>query len=525
MGGTRKNVLWVDDEIEFLRSHIMFLETRGYSVVPTYSGEEALQLLRDEPGRFDIVLLDEQMPGMDGLTTLEGIKESWPELPVVMVTKSEEEQLMEDALGKKIDGYLTKPVNPSQILSVCKALLDSPRIISTAVTQRFVRDYSANRLLLAREMGCADWARLHANLAAWDIELDKTDNEGLRQNHAGQRSDCNAAFTRFITERYAYWMRGEKRPPLLSPQVVARHVAPLLKAGCKTRFVILDCMRLDQYLIVEAVLRRLFEVERHAYFSILPTAPRYARLALLAGMYPLDVARQYPQRVDDGAVEPHTEAGFDRGLLEKNLAAQGVALSDHSHFAHLRSAADAAEYHDGLGALADAQLVTVSVDFFHMLTHGRSSSAVLQDITQDESSLRGLTNSWFQYSPVLQILREFARSNATVVLTSDHGTTLCNRGVELYGAQGLERQPRYQFGERVTSDERLCLFVQEPERFRLPAETPKTACILATGGCFFTEPRDTDGRPERTQSAFYYGGISMEEMIVPLAILKPKPGV
>ena len=522
MAGGRKNVLWVDDEIEFLRSHIMFLETRGYSVVPVFGGDEALQLLRDDPRRFDIVLLDEQMPGKDGLTTLEEIKEILPDLPVVMVTKSEEEQVMETALGMKIDGYLTKPVNPSQILSVCKSILDSPRIISSHATQRFVRDYSENRALLAREMHAADWVRLYHSLVSWDLDLEKTENEGLRQNHSGQKSDCAIAFARYLSEHYTYWLRGERRPPVLSPQVLGAAVAPLLKQGARVRFVVLDCMRLDQYLVMEGLLKRYFEIERRSFFSILPTAPQYARAALFGGAFPRDLAAETPQLYAEGGDE-QTAAALDRELLKRGLARCGAPAGD-MEYARVHSAADASELLDRAQSLADRRLIAVAVDFFQMLTHGRSTSAILKEITADESSLRALTLSWFQFSPVLQLLREFAAQKATVVLTTDHGSMLCNRGIELYGAQQVSGNPRYAAGTRITSDERRCVYVSRPEQYRLPDGAPESVYLMATENCYFTKPRDSeDGRPEETQNAFCYGGISMDEVIAPLAVLTPRP--
>lgn len=521
MGGARKSVLWVDDEIEFLRSHIMFLETRGYSVVPVFGGDEALQLIHDEPRRFDIVLLDEQMPGKDGLTTLEEIKDFLPDLPVVMVTKSEEEQVMEDALGKKIDGYLTKPVNPSQILSVCKAILDSPRLITGQVTQRFVRDYSANRSLLARDMSPTDWVRLYVNLASWDLELEKVDNEGLRQNHAGQKSDCNKAFSKYITAHYHRWLSGREKAPLMSPTVVSEQVVPLLKKGRKVRLVVLDSLRLDQYYVLESLLKRYFEAERRCFFSILPSAPRFARTALYSGKYPDELVEDYPQLYDEANATEQTAIDLDHALLKSNLATHGFDLDEMGKTVQISNAGDASDFLEQVGSVADTQLVTLSVDFFQMLTHGRSTSSILQEITADESSLRALTLSWFQFSPVLQALREFAEQGATVVLTTNHGAMLCNRGVELYGAKGLKRHLRYQFGERITSDERRCHYVSVLPQYRLPAATEDSVCLLGIQNHYFASPEDTDGRPAETQNTFCYGGISMEEMIAPLAVLEP----
>lgn len=491
-------------------------------MAPVFSGEEALAQLKEEPRRFDIVLLDEQMPGMDGLTTLEEIKGMLPDLPVVMVTKSEEEQVMETALGMKIDGYLTKPVNPSQILSVCKAILDSPKFISTQVTQRFVRDYSENRSMLSRDMQVSDWARLAYNLSSWDIELEKVDNEGLRQNHAGQKFDCNSAFSRFVADNYVQWLGGSGRPPLLSPSVIPAVLGPLLNSGKNLCLVVLDCMRIDQYLVIESLLKRYFDCERSSYYSIVPTAPRYARAALLGGAFPGELSGEFPRIFDESVEDERMDCDADAALLERSLRACNFDFRADGEYVHIGSSSDATEFLSRMGAAAERKLTVLAIDFFHTLTHGRPLSTVLQGITADESSLRALTLSWLQFSPLMQVFRAMANQDTTVVLTTGHGSTLCSRGLELYGAQGLKRHARYQFGKRVTSDERRCLYVSKPSQFRLPDADDGTVCLLAVENCYFSEPRDTDGRPEQSRNSFCYGGISMEEMIAPLAVLTPR---
>ena len=275
---TRKKILWADDEIEYLRSHIMFLETRGYSVVPVFCGDDAIALVSDKPNSFDIVLLDEQMPGKSGLTTLEKIKEINPGLPVVMVTKSEEEQLMEDALGKKIDGYLTKPVNPSQILMVCKNLLDSKRIVSHNLAQKYIRNYSENRMLLAGHLSAPQWIKLYESVTGWDIALETVDDEGLRQTHSGHKTECNAKFSSAFIENYAHWIRDGTPAPLLSTKVIEKLLCPQLTTGKRTYFIVLSGMRLDQYIGIEEVLKKHFRVQRNYFFATLPTDDIFARV-------------------------------------------------------------------------------------------------------------------------------------------------------------------------------------------------------------------------------------------------------
>jgi CheY-like chemotaxis protein len=521
MGGSRKKVLWVDDEIEYLRSHIMFLETRGYSVIPVFSGDDAIQLVHDNPREYDIVLLDEQMPGKDGLTTLEEIKDFLPDLPVVMVTKSEEEQVMEDALGKKIDGYLTKPVNPSQILSVCKRLLDSKQIISSQTTQRFVRHYSDNRALLSQAMDAADWVRLYNNLVYWDLELERVEDEGLRQSHAGQKSDCNAAFSQYIADTYCEWMKGAENPPVFSPQVVDTFVRPLIAGGRRVYLVILECMRLDQYVALETLLRRHFDIQRHCYYSILPTTSLFARNALLSGMYPLEIAREFPS-VIQGDCEDTGMSGLEKQMLERHGERLGLGIAGRCEFACVTDAASAQELLLAIESQQGAALVTVSVNSMDMLTQGRSTSALLKELAPDETAFRALTLSWFQYSVVFQILKELSRQDVTVVLTTDHGSVLCSRGTEIYGVPELRGSLRCKFGERVTSDERHSLFASILQHYNLPQLTPDMTCVMARENYYFTHPARFEDYPSQYRASFYYGGISLEEMIVPLAVMTGK---
>ena len=522
MGGARKRVLWVDDEIEFLRSHIMFLETRGYSITPVFSGDDAIHIIHENPQGFDIVLLDEQMPGKDGLTTLEEIKEFVPELPVVMVTKSEEERVMDDALGRKIDAYLTKPVNPSQILSVCKKLLDSKQIISSQISQKFVRSYSDTRLLLSARLNARDWTNLYEGLVKWDYELEKVEDEGLRQAHAGQKSDCNAAFCAFITDNYGQWLKGENNPPVLSPHVVERFLHPLLMEGKKVYLVVLDCMRLDQYIGIEMLLRKFYDIERHYFYSILPTATPFARNALFAGKYPLEIMQDYPALWKTPSDDESSLNRFERQLLARKLRDLGHAFADDPRYTKILDASDSKEFLKKINTYERDRLVSVVVNFVDMLTHTRSTSTILQEIAPDDSAFRSLTQSWFQYSSIFQILKEFSRQNCTVILTSDHGSILCTRGTEVYGHRDLSKNLRFKFGENINSDERHALFLSDPTLFKLPAFSLNSCCIIAKENYYFVYPDKFENYQRQYHNSFLHGGISMDEMIVPLAIMHPK---
>jgi CheY-like chemotaxis protein len=519
---SRKKVLWVDDEIEFLRSHIMFLETRGYSVTPVFSGDDAIHIIHGNPQEFDIVLLDEQMPGKDGLTTLEEIKEFVPDLPVVMVTKSEEEQVMEDALGKKIDGYLTKPVNPSQILSVCKRLLHSKQIISSQISQRFVRNYSEMRSVLHNPLSAHDWMRVYENLMRWDLELQKVEDEGIRQTQTGQKSDANELFSNFVIENYLHWINGGGEPPLFSPHVVEKYVVPPLNEGKRVYFVVFDCMRLDHFLEIEPLVKKYFDIQRNYYYSILPSATAFTRNALFAGKFPDAIAETYPDLWTAETIGGAHANQHEEELIRDNLRGHGIDLGDAMRYLTVSDRADSQDLLGELTQIRDKRFVSIVVNFADMLIQNQSASAVMQEIAPDEASFRRLTHSWFQYSNIFQALKELSRQDCTVVITTGNGSVLCTRGTEIYGDTATEMNYRYRFGEKVTCDERHALFISNPPMFKLPAPAPDANCLILKENYYFIRHDKFENYQKQYQNSFQHGGISLSEMIVPVAVLNPR---
>ncbi|MBN2035371.1 MAG: response regulator [Chitinispirillaceae bacterium] len=518
MAGFRKTVMWVDDEIEMLRAHVMFLETRGYHVVPVFTGDDAVQLMTDRPRDFDIVLLDEQMPGKDGLTTLEEIKELRPDLPVVMVTKSEEERLMEQAIGKKIDGYLTKPVNPSQILLVCKRLLDSKTFIASEIKQQFLRSYSENTTALRGRLETNQWVKLYENLARWDAELDKVDDEGLRQTHAGQKSDSNTTFANFIEEHYGRWIKGDGKPPVMSVSALKHHVFPLLNGDRQVYLIICSGMRLDQYLKIESVLRALYAVQRNYFFSILPTDTMFARASLLAGLYPIEVEERFPDAWDQYLKGSAAVASLELKLLKSNLQSQGIKLGNGIHYRHLHET-DAVS--GELKKHAKSRLIVMVNDAVHNLASGCMLPSLSGDIARDERALRSLTATWFEHSQLCQLLRELATRECTVVITSDHGHVFCTRKTEMYGARQLEPGVRYKFGKQITADDRRVVSLNDPRHFKLPRLKRAPICLIAKDNYYFSQPEGVKERIIENRNTFQRGGISLEEMVVPLAVFTP----
>ncbi len=524
MGGTRKRVMWVDDEIEFLRAHIMFLETRGYSVIPVFSGDDAIHMIKDTPDNFDIVLLDEQMPGKDGLATLDEIKTINPDLPVVMVTKSEEEKVMEDAIGKKIDGYLTKPVNPSQILMVCKKIIDSEEIISSQISQKFIRSYSQLKTTLSGTLDASKWIRFYEHLVRWDLELEKVKDEGLRQTQAGLKSDANAHFSEYVVENYGSWCRGQGNPPDLSVNVVEKYVKPLVAEGKNVCLVVLDCMRLDQYLAIESLLRSMYSVDRKYYYSIVPTSTAFARNALFSGKYPEELVAESPELYAEIDEETEEHNAGEGRLLAENLRSTGLELSEEPEIVPILSSSDAKDFLESMGDCCKAPLTTLLVNFVDLLSHHRSTSNILKEIAPDEAAFRALTKSWFEHSNVLQILQKLAKRDCTVILTTDHGSVFCTRATEIYGAKGIPKNMRYKFGEKVTVDERHALFLADPMAYRLPRKTEATNCIIGRENYYFVDPGKFEDYQQQYQNTFQHGGVSLEEVIVPLAVLTPRNG-
>ncbi|MCX7725833.1 MAG: bifunctional response regulator/alkaline phosphatase family protein [Chitinispirillaceae bacterium] len=520
MTSARKRVLWVDDEIEYLRSHILFLESRGYTVIPVYSGDDAIELVKEKPKGFDIVLLDEQMPGKNGIATLEKIKEINPDLPVVMVTKSEEESLMEDAIGRKIDGYLTKPVNPSQILMVCKKILDSKKIVSTSISQKYIRSYTEIRALLNSYLTMSQWIKIYEELTVWDLLLDSVENEGLRQTHAGFKSECNAKFCDSIIENYPIWLREPERAPLLSTKVIEKFIHPLLSKEKKVYLVILSGMRLDQYVLIEEILKKNFNAQRNYFFAALPPDDFFARATLFSGMLPKEIAEKYASKwhpsIFDNIDVIHS---IEELMLEEHLKRLGVnIIAEEPWFIRLSERIDPETLLLRVEACENNRLIAIVVNFFEQLNRARSTSGIMQELINDEKGMRELSRSWFEKSALFTLLRKLAEEDCFIVVMADHGHILCTIPTELYCVDKLRENVRYAFGQGISCDERTVVFLPNPIHFGLPSIGDNISCIIARENYYFSLPEKTERYTKSNINTFQQGGISMEEIIVPIGI-------
>lgn len=513
----QKKILWVDDEIDSLKPHILFLEKRGFAVTPVMSGDDAVAAVRDQT--FDLVLLDEMMPGKDGLTTLEEIKDLRPHLPVVMVTKSEEETLMDQAIGQKIDDYLVKPVIPSQILLVIKRILDSKRIISSSSMRRYITEINRFNQKLFGGVAPEDWHEAARLLAEWNLEIDRNNDPGMRDTHEGTHKEWNTEFTKYVEARYLKWLASDNRP-LLSLDIVSRFVVPELKQKRKVLFIVVDCMRLDQWMLVEPLLAEFYNVERNYYFSLLPSATPFARNALFAGMFPDDIDRTYPDNYkvqDEGSLNR-----MEDRFLADNLARQGVRLEKQLKYLKVYNNTEGEEYAKRVADFFDASLVTFVFNFLDILAHGRSNNVILKEIAGTEAAFRTLMQTWFVHSPLFAIMKAFASRNFTVVVTSDHGSVLCQRGTMAHGKRSTSTNLRYKYGDNLNSDPKESILIKKPELWRLPKFNLATTYILAKEDFYFVYPNNYNEMVRQFQNSFQHGGISLDEMVVPVAVLRPK---
>jgi len=524
MSRSAKRILWVDDEIDLLRPHLLFLQQRGYHVDAISNGDDALALLR--AGRYDLVLLDEQMPGRRGLEVLEILRREDPHARVVMVTKSEEDRTMNEAIGRRVDDYLVKPTSPRQVLSVVTRILEGSSIRQQQVAQDFAARFP--RLLRFREDArtADEFADLYAELVDWHVSLEAAGERGLLDSVESLSSELRRDFGAFVTRSYPGWVTaGAAADPLrpeLSVDLVRNHVAPLL-GNDPVFLVVLDCMRLDQWRVMSPLLADLFEMEEWLHYSILPTATPYARNAIFSGQFPDDIAREHPGWWDASDDEGSLNA-FEDQLLERQLrrlTGRDVPVHYEKIFSdrdgdHVRSRVRSALRTPGI-------VVALVFNFVDLMTHGRSESPVFMEVARDAAALRSLTRSWFERSTALAVLRDAAQLGYKVVLTTDHGSIHCHRPTTIYARRDATSNLRYKFGVDLRPEEpRMVHTTADPGALRLPAGKLGTTCLIALEDSFMVYPTRLREYQARYRGAFLHGGISPEEMIVPVSLLTPR---
>ena len=519
MNDKRASILWVDDEVDLLKSHIVFLEEKGYRVKPVANGEDAIGLVEKET--FDLVLLDQMMPGMDGLTTFARIKESRPGLPVVMITKLEEEDLIDEALRKRIDDFLLKPVNPVQILSAVRRILESREMRQNEASREYVEDFNAVERMRSEAAHWRDWLAIHIKLSEMDIIFDQLPDAGLAQSQLDLRRQCNVEFGMFIESSYRNWVSNGDRPPL-SVDVMANFVGPHLSGGKRVFFIVIDCLRLDQWLTIEPVLEPYFSIKRDYYYSVLPTATPYSRNSIFGGLFPGEIAATYPEFWTESAGEETGKNRFERQLLDKQLKKMGLKVSPSAKYLKVYSADEAVQTRKQIPTLQSVPLVAMVFNFVDIVAHSRSESRMLQEMLPNEAAYRSFTRSWFMHSPLYDILKAIALQDATVVVTTDHGSVLAKRSAMTLGDRETSTNVRYKFGTNLNCDSRYALQIKNPAEYKLPGGGINKNYIIAKEDYYFVYPTNFHEYERQYKDSFQHGGISMEEMILPCVTMKPK---
>jgi len=505
-------ILWVDDEIDLLQPYIIYLKGKGYELTTATNGEDAIDVLdKTVP---DIVFLDENMPGMTGLETLQEIKRLHPEVPVVMITKSEEEHIMEQAIGEKIADYLIKPVNPSQILLCLKKHIHQQEIVTEQVQQNYRQEWSDISYMIDTATTIEEWQAIERTLSKWDIELE---NSPMRSLIDDQRTQANVAFAKWIAKNYEGWFAGER--PIMSQDVMKHSVFPLLDKGEKVLFCVIDNFRYDQWKTIQPLISEFYTVQHEQqYTSILPTATQYARNAIFSGLLPLQIQQMYPQywvEEGDGETKNQHEKELVQTLLDRyrRRDAFNYWKVNESDFCE-RVIAQLKSVH--------APLNIVVLNFIDMLSHSRTESKMMRELANDEAAYRSLTLSWFRHSPTYELLRRAAELGFTLVLTTDHGTTRVKNAVQIIADKNTNTNIRYKVGKALNCSSKNVFSIEQPKQVGLPCPNVSSSYAFCTGSDFFAYPNQFNYYAQYYRNTFQHGGISLEEMIIPLVTLSPK---
>jgi CheY-like chemotaxis protein len=517
-------ILWIDDEIEMLRSHILFLTEKGYDVTTVTNGKDGISEVKNK--EYDLIFLDEMMPGMGGLETLDEIKEIKPNIPVVMVTKSEEEALMNDAIGSKITDYLIKSVVPSQILMVCKKILDGKKISNEYVTKDYLEDFSLISRQLLNEMNNKNWIDLNLKMVSWDMELDEHREVGLDQTLAEQKRESNQEFSKYIEKNYEYWInnKGKEDVPVLTTDIVEKFVIPhLSSAEGPVFFFVLDCLRLDQWLLMEKHLQEYFTIEKDYYYSILPTATPYARNALFSGLYPSEIESYFPDIWEDNKDDERSQNKHEKELLQLLLDRRGVKLDNELKYMKIIDPDVGRSFEQNIVSHKRTHFMAVVVNFLDMLVHGRSDSELIKEIAPNEAAFRSLTNSWFIHSSLLGTFKNIGNmSKAKIIVTTDHGSIITRRAAKVLADRETSKNLRFKFGKNLKVDSKFAMQITNPPNFKLPKRGVTTSYIIAKEDYYFVYPTEYHKYLNYYKDTFQHGGISMEEMILPVITMECK---
>ena len=509
-------ILWADDEIHLLKPYVIYLQEKGYEVIPVNNGQDAIDACKEQ--QFDIVFLDENMPGISGLEALQEIKNLCPTLPVVMITKSEEEHIMEQAIGQKIADYLIKPVNPSQILLCLKKHIHQREIVEEHTNTTYRQEFSDITYMIDTASTIEEWMAVERTLTRWELELETVDSS-MHDMLRMQREQANKAFAKFIAKNYESWWANPTTRPILSQDVMKKYIFPMLDEGEKVFFVVIDNFRYDQWKMIQPLLSEWFTVkEEQMYTSMLPTATQYARNAIFAGLSPLQIQEMYPHLwIDED--EEESKNNNEKDLLQTQLD----RFRKRHTFSYFKvNESDFCEKITRQFKGLQTPLNIVVINFIDMLSHSRTDSKMMRELANDEAAYRSLTLSWFKHSPTADMFRKIAALGYKVVLTTDHGTTRVNNAVQIIGDKNTNTNLRYKVGKSLNCQVKNCFEITKPKQVGLPCPNVSSSYIFCTGNDFFAYPNNFNYYAQFYRNTFQHGGISLEEMLIPIVTLEPK---
>lgn len=512
------NVLWVDDEIDLLKPHILFLEKKNYTVTACKSGTEAIEALTKK--NFDIVFLDENMPGLTGLETLSELKAKRNNLPVVMITKSEEEYIMEEAIGAKIADYLIKPVNPNQILLSLKKNLDHSRLVSEKTTANYQQEFRKIAMDMAQVNTYEDWVEIYQRLVYWELQLEHIEDTGMFEILESQKTEANNQFCKFIEKNYKNWFATDAHRPTMSHTLFREKVVPQLSKEQSTLLVVIDNLRYDQWKAFEPIINNYFKKEsEEAFFSILPTATQYARNAIFSGLMPSEMEKLHPDLwlndTDEGGKNMHEDE-----FLFAQMKRLGVNLKTEYHkITNLRNGKKLVE---NFKSLKENDLTVVVYNFVDMLSHSKTEMEVIKELASNDKSYRSLTESWFKNSPLLEMIQQAQQLGFKLIITTDHGTINAKNPSKVIGDRNTSLNLRYKTGKSLTYVKKDVVAVKNPKEFHLPSINMSSSFIFAKGDLFFAYPNNYNHYVSYFRNTYQHGGVSLEEMIIPFSVLLPR---
>ncbi len=512
-------ILWVDDEIDLLKPHILFLEKKNYNVTTCNNGQDAIDLF--EENNFDIVFLDENMPGLSGLETLSELKEKKSSVPVIMITKSEEEYIMEEAIGSKIADYLIKPVNPNQILLSLKKNLDHSRLISEKTTLDYQKEFRKIAMDMAMVRTYEDWVELYKKLLFWELELENIEDQSMVEILESQKAEANMQFGKFIERNYEDWFQPKADKPVLSHEIFGELVAPEIRKKDKPiLFVVIDNLRYDQWKAFESVVNNHYKLEKEvSYFSILPTATQYARNAIFSGLTPLDMEKKFPQYWKNDPDEGGKNL-YEGEFLTEQLKRLGLNIKQEYY--KITNFASGKKLADNFKSLKNNDLTTIVYNFVDMLSHAKTEMDVVKELASNDKAYRSLTASWFKNSPLLDMIQQAQQLGFRLIITTDHGTINCKNPSKVIGDKNTSLNLRYKTGRSLTYEDKDVYAVKDPKKIGLPALNMSSSFIFAKNDLFLAYVNNYNHYVSYYRNTYQHGGISLEEMVIPFLVLEPR---